>query len=304
MKTTTKIALAVSGAVLSAGLAAGMTVAAKDRRGEGWQDHGAGLSRGMSKRAHFGRAVTKDMARERARMRFARFDENSDGVIDATEIDRQLTARREKRRARRMRRRADKRWQHRLVRMDQNRDGKISKPEFVEQQEKRFARFDLNNDGRISQRDLPPRLRDRGLLDGTDGDAGLMRLGVMNRFGGRRFGRKLRRFMLLRGADTNDDGVISRSEFLKGAERRFARQDNNGDGAIDATDRGARQKERRDYRIKRFIHRFGIAADKAGHVTRKQFEDAAALRFARWDLNNDGSVTRDERPRRARRWRN
>ena len=47
---------------------------------------------------------------------------------------------------------------------DTDRDGKVTKDEFMATVRSRFAQLDLNNDGRITDEDLPPRLRGRDIL--------------------------------------------------------------------------------------------------------------------------------------------
>ena len=99
---------------------------------------------------------------------------------------------------------------------------------------------------------------------------------------------------MLQGAGANKDGVITLDEVLASAEKRFARLDRNKDGVIDKADFDALRKDMVDYRVKRFIHSYG--ADKDGRVSREQFMAKAAERFARMDLNNDGTISRDEQP--------
>ena len=81
---------------------------------------------------------------------------------------------------------------------------------------------------------------------------------------------------------------------MAAADKRFAGLDRNKDGVIDTADRDALRAETVDYRVKRFIHCFGADAD--GKVTKEQFAAKAKERFARMDLNNDGTIGRDERP--------
>lgn len=215
----------------------------------------------------------------RTRERFARLDRNGDGVIDAAEIEADF--------AQRMRRRSgmhEHMGQRVLRRFDADRDSKVTKEEFIAGIRNRFAQLDLDNDGKITDADLPPMLRGRGALTAEDGGT-----------------RRGRMFALLREADANKDGVITLDEALTAAEKRFVLLDRNKDGVVDSADRDAMRKETVDYRVKRFIHRYGADAD--GKVTKDQFYAEAKERFARMDLNNDGTISREEWPGRDWGWR-
>jgi Ca2+-binding EF-hand superfamily protein len=170
--------------------------------------------------------------------------------------------------------------QRRMRAFDTDRDGKVTKDEFMTTVRSRFAQLDLNNDGRITDEDLPPRLRGRDVLAG-DSDIG--RRGP---------GRRLLR--VVRNADADKDGVVTLDEAMAAADKRFAGLDRNKDSVIDTADRDALRTETVAYRAKRFIHRFGADAD--GKVTKEQFAAKAKERFARMDINNDGTISRDERP--------
>lgn len=69
-------------------------------------------------------------------------------------------------------------------------------------------------------------------------------------------------------ADTNQDGQISKAEFVAAADAKFASTDANGDGVITEDER------------------------KAGHEARKA--ERANARFEKLDANGDGFVSRDE----------
>lgn len=219
----------------------------------------------------------------RTREQFARLDRNSDGVIDAAELEAAFAERMNERQGRRGQS-ADGggRGERMLRRFDANRDGKVTREEFDASVRKRFAEADLNNDGRISDEDLPPMMRGRNVL--AEGGMGRGRSGPMMGF--------------VRGADANKDGVITLDEALSQAGRMFAQFDRNKDNVIDTADFEALRKETADYQVKRFIHRYG--GDKDGKVTREQFDKVAKERFAQMDFNNDGRITRDETPRRGR----
>lgn len=207
------------------------------------------------------------------RARFARLDSNSDGVVDASEIEAALAQR-----AARHGNRSERTGERLLRRFDADRDGKVTKDEFMKDVGARFDELDLNNDGRITDEDLPPAMRGRGVLTGS---------GEVPRRG---MGRRIQN---LREADANKDGVITRDEALAAAERRFAGLDRNKDGALDAADGDALRKETADYRVQRFMHRYG--ADRDGKVTKDQFFAKAKERFARLDRDGDGTLSRGER---------
>ena len=85
----------------------------------------------------------------------------------------------------------------------------------------------------------------------------------------------------LRAADANRDGVITLDEALAHADKQFARLDRTGDGVLDQADRDSMRKEMTDYRVLRFLHRFGAAKD--GKITREQFTKVAKERVASMD---------------------
>ena len=255
--------------------------------GPGFGGHGMGGFGGG-----FSGALTKDEFDARSRERFARLDKNNDGVIDATEAEVALTGQasmwqRMKGRmhggeaGNRMGSMGARGGEQLLRIFDANKDGKVTKDEFLAGVRRRFAEMDLNNDGRISDEDLPPMMRGRNVLAGGNAT------GSMGHHG-------MPMLRMLQGADANKDGVITLDEVLAAADKRFALLDRNKDGNIDKADFDALRKEMVDYRVKRFIHHYG--ADKDGKITREQFMAKAAERFAQLDFNNDGTIGRDERP--------
>ena len=266
--------------------------------GQFGSDDGFGLgghSRGGF-RERFAGPLTKDEFDAKTRERFARLDKNSDGVIDATEIEASMNERQSA--WRKMMNKGGPGIDDRLIRMfDTNKDGKVTKDEYQGVIRKQFAEMDLNNDGRITDDDLPPMMRGRNVLAGGQGPGQAfgpgMGPGTGQGFGGRP-GMGVPLMRLLRGADANKDGIITLDEVLAAADARFQQLDRNKDGAIDKADFDALRKEMVEYRVKRFIHDFG--ADKDGKVTREQFNAKATERFAQMDLNNDGTISREERP--------
>lgn len=243
-----------------------------DRRGDRF---GRGDPGGEDmRRGWLSRSVTADEFDARTRERFARLDKNSDGVIDAAEVEAELTRATEGRAPIR-----EQMMQRFGARFDANRDGKITRQEALDRAKRDFARMDLDGDGRITDADLPPMMRGRGVLKGEAGGIG----------GPGRAGFFLGRII---GADANKDGIITLDEFVAEAGRRFDLLDRNKDSAIDKTDRDAMTKEMTDYRVRRFLHAHG--AGKDGRVTREQFMASAKERFAERDVNNDGRLDRQD----------
>ncbi len=268
--------------------------------GFGLGGSGMGGQGGGDFRGRFAGPLKKDEFDGRTRERFARLDKNSDGVIDAAEIEASMTERQSA--WRQMMNKGGPGMDDQIIRMfDTNKDGKVTKDEFVGAVRKQFAEMDLNNDGRITDDDLPPLMRGRNVLAGGQGGApgqgpGTgpgMGPGTGQGFGGRP-GMGFPLLRLLQGADANKDGIITLDEVLAAADTRFLQFDRNKDGVIDKADFDQLRKEMVEYRVKRFIHHFG--ADKDGKVTREQFNAKAAERFAQMDLNNDGTISREERP--------
>lgn len=293
MSSKKKIAIAAGVLV---GLGAIAAVSAQGHRG--W-DHGGrgGMGRGdhmgqgmgdhdMRGRGWFNRSLTKDAHDTRTRERFAALDKNSDGFIDAAEIEASFTARQGRGGWMRGRggegRQAGQPGQRMLGRFDDNNDGKVTKDEFQAHVKKRFAQMDLNNDGKIADDDLPPMMRGRNVLAGEGAGMGRGGMGGQGGMG------------WLRGADANKDGAITVDEAVAAATKEFDRFDRTKDGTVETADFDAMKKEMTDYRVKRFIHNFG--ADKDGKVSKDQFFAKANERFASMDRNNDGTISRDEMP--------
>jgi len=248
-----------------------------------WRDGHAMRRDGGGHRAHHafrrgGREMTQEEFDTRTRERFARFDVNSDGVIDAEEIGAVL-----KGRGHRFAR-IGERHKRSIARWDADRDGKATRDEFMAELKKRFAALDLNGDGRITDEDLPPIMRGRDALKG----------GAMPSFGARFERRGFGRLGMLRQADANQDGIVTLDEVIARAASRFDALDRNKDGAVDETDADALRSETTAYRTQRFLHRYGAVQD--GKVTREQFYKVAKERFAARDVNNDGKLNREDSP--------
>ncbi|MGE0699144.1 MAG: hypothetical protein AB7O57_08620 [Hyphomicrobiaceae bacterium] len=272
------VVIAAAGLLAVAGTFA--AVYAQGHRG-GWHGHGHGMmgdeDGGHGMRGHFGRAMSKDDFDARVRERFARLDRNSDNIVDASEVEAALGERMSQRMGKHFGRGGGEPGERMLKRMGAGADGKVTKEQFRTEIGRRFAEADLTSDGRIDDVDLPPMMRGRNVL----AESGPGRGGPMLRW------------LRMLGVQPKD-GAILREDVLAAADRQFDRMDRNKDGTLDKTDTDAMRKEMVDYRVKRFIHHYG--GDKDGRVTREQFQAKATERFARMDVDNDGAISRDERP--------
>ncbi len=279
-------------------LGAVAAVSAQGHRG-GRGEHGLMGGDGFGRPGMFNRSITGDDFDTRTRERFARLDKNSDGFIDAPEIEAGMASRMSQRQGRMGGQMGAGQMGERMIRMfDENKDGKVTKDEFDAYVKTRFAEADLTSDGKISDDDLPPMMRGMNALAGEGGGMPMglgMRHGSMGgSMGGPMGGGGM---MFLRGADANKDGVITLDEALAHAGKRFALMDKSKDSAVDKADFEAMRKETTDYRVKRFIHQYG--AGKDGKVSREQFNQRAKERFARADVNGDGTLSRNELPGRG-----
>ncbi|MBS0243500.1 MAG: hypothetical protein JSS20_15080 [Proteobacteria bacterium] len=230
----------------------------------------------------FGRPKSKDAFEADARSRFARLDKNSDGVLDTSEIEAAFTARMADRHGR------GARPEIMLHRLGAGADAKLTRDEFRNEIGRRFAEADLNNDGRIDDADLPPMMRGRNAMSNLGSAPSPRRMGSGGQFG----------WLRMLGVAAKD-GAISRDDVMAAADRQFDRLDRNKDGVVDQADFDALHKDMLAYAVQRFIHSYG--ADKDGRITREQFMAKAGERFARLDVNGDGTISRDEMPGGGRR---
>ncbi len=166
------------------------------------------------------------------------------------------------------------RSQRAFQRMDRDRDGRVSKTEFIQIRSRAFGRIDRNRDGVLDRAEIKT---------------------MMNRVMARRTMRLFDRL------DTNRDGKLSRAELPRRAQRRFHLLDTNGDGGVNHEELMAAIKQRLARRGRR---KRGLAAadqNLDGRITRAEFETHNQAIFARLDRNRDGALALNEMPR--RRWR-
>ena len=250
--------------------------------------------------------MTKDEFDAETRARFAKWDENGDGVVDRAEAEKRVSGRMERRMQRRGGRSHGKGMGHgmhdgrgmgqgmgpgMMRRLDEDHDGIVTESEVDAYVTRMFSRMDLNGDGRITDADLPPMMRGLDVIK----EGGMPGWAEGRGHGGGGQGRRAHGGGMLRhmlGADTNKDGEITIEEARALAAKRFGRFDRNGDGKIDDADRAALRKEMIEYRVLRFFHHFGAKPEEG--LTREAFTAYRNERFERRDVDGDGEIERGE----------
>jgi Ca2+-binding EF-hand superfamily protein len=106
-----------------------------------------------------------------------------------------------------------------LPRADQNRDGSVTRAEFLAYRATQFARFDRNRDGVLSNADRPPRQVER--MAGLDIDA------------------------LYAAFDLNRDGQVTRAEFNSAPTPAFDVADANKNNVVDRDELAAARRQAR-----------------------------------------------------------
>lgn len=171
---------------------------------------------------------------------------------------------------------------------DTDKNGEISRAEFIAAADAKFTKSDVNGDGIVTKTERE--------------DSRASRKAETRR-------------KIFDKIDTNADGFISVEEFEnaseKRAERRKKRWDVNGDGNVDRLDRKEQLEKRRDARKQMKEHRKNMRdrgeprvrmdANEDGVVTREEHDAATNAMFDRLDVNGDGVLTEGEGRRRGKR---
>lgn len=166
---------------------------------------------------------------------------------------------------------------HGIFQADANNDGVLTRAEFNTGREADFARLDADHNGQLTREEMRADRREhrRG---GRRGD---------HRGGPPGGG--------LAGADANNDGNITREEFLARPTQMFARLDANSDGVISASERPQRPERAEGEGQRRGRgDRPNPDTDGNGTISRAEFTAMSAGMFEHLDANNDGRVTQEE----------
>lgn len=156
--------------------------------------------------------------------------------------------------------------QHRPARADADRDGRISRAEFVDARVARLTALDTNRDGSVSAEERQ-----------AAGQA-------------RRAERAETRFARL---DKDGSGSISREEFTAPREQRADRGDRMGRG--ERAGRHERRGHRAGFRGGRGHGEWGPRAEARGPLTIADVQTRLTTRFDRMDTNRDGFLSAEER---------
>lgn len=223
-----------------------------------------------------------------------------------------------------------------LQRLDTNKDGSISREEFLAPRKEAFQALDADKNGSVAATEYRAPFDEKAdfrtkrfmkRLD-TNGDGKVSKdefaAGPKQRFADN---------------DLNSDGTLSNDErpghrrggsgwgwgawgegkrhgegkgrdegkghtlqsMLERVDEKFKELDTNGDGFIDAAERTASVAARNDLTVKRVMHRQD--GNKDGQVSEAEFIAKAEQRFSVLDLNSDGKIAAEDlSPGQRRRW--
>lgn len=139
--------------------------------------------------------------------------------------------------------RVEQRAEQTFDRLDANHDGKIDQADRAVREKARFDRLDSDHNGSISYAEFTA-MRDRhgpqGAERGHRGEHGMAMRGVSGRGG------------MMRLADADHDGAITKAEFRDAALTRFDRLDANKDGTVTPDEaKAARDSMRQQWQSRR-----------------------------------------------------
>jgi Ca2+-binding EF-hand superfamily protein len=168
--------------------------------------------------------------------------------------------------------------QRMIERYDADKNGSVTLEEYLSAEDDRFERADGDDDGFVTMSELQAAMRSHGRNRG---------------------GRMLNRL------DADEDGRVSLAEAEEDAGKRvrrlFKRIDANEDGFITEAEIESARERRASRWEKRLAER--VDTDRDGRISSAEAETARKARFARIDVDNNGTVTVAELTERFRKHR-
>ncbi|MBS1821479.1 MAG: EF-hand domain-containing protein [Acidobacteria bacterium] len=162
----------------------------------------------------------------------------------------------------------------RLMLLDRNGDGILTRDEVPERMQGLFNRIDANHDGRITPEEI------RSSTQNQSGPAGRPQ----------HSGDATRMDPILNALDTNHDGVISAAE-IAAAPASLKTLDKDGDGELSAEELRPKQMTPAD-RAKHMLDEWDT--NKDGRISKAEAPDRMQQQFDVLDTNHDGYLTEDE----------
>lgn len=137
-----------------------------------------------------------------------------------------------------------------FAQMDANHDGKLDQADRTAHEGQKFDQLDTNHDGNVSRDEFIAAHARGGMHDSAAMNADMGPAGMHSEDHGQERSGKGRDggrggMMMLKMADTNSDGVVSKDEFLAARAKHFDMIDTNHDGQFTKSERAAAHQKMR-----------------------------------------------------------
>ncbi len=144
-----------------------------------------------------------------------------------------------------------------FAKADINKDGKLDQADRAARQGERFKKLDTDSNGSISQAEFAAAHQGKGMGKGMGGEHAGMKhegmnhegMGAGGKMGGmkHRMGGKMGGGMMMRMADADKDGTITRAEFVGASLKHFDMSDTNKDGSVTPDERKAAMQKMHEH---------------------------------------------------------
>lgn len=197
----------------------------------------------------------------------------------------------------------------RVKALDKDQDGAISLAEYQASGERAFAFLDTNKDSQINQQDPAPAPGTERLASANASTAKATAAKQVTARANLRPNSVLKMPTshnltgMLEMYDQNQDGTVTKEEYLTQRQTAFTRTDVNNDGSLSAdeylnefVDRLDRQVAAvRTSQLKQALVRFkALDKDEDSYLSQAEYDASGARMFKRWDTSGDAMVTMAE----------